>query len=68
MLVAGRSYAQPRNLTEQVIPNESLLRPDPDNPGGVKRATDWQDGPIIGRVFADYPVGGTSEYELWEPC
>jgi hypothetical protein len=68
LLVAGRSYAQPRNLTGDTIPNGSLLRPDPDHPGGVKRATDWQDGPIVGRVFADYPVDGSGEYELWEPC
>jgi hypothetical protein len=68
LLVAGRSYAQPRNLTGRTIPNRSLLRPDPDNAGGVKRAADWHDGPILGRVFADYPIGGSPEYELWGPC
>jgi hypothetical protein len=68
LLVAGRSGTQPRNLTGETIPNGSLLRPDHDHPGGVKRAADWQDGPIVGRVFADYPIGGSGEYELWEPC
>ena len=68
LLVAGRSDAQPRNLTGETIPSGSLLRPDPDHLGGVRRAVDWQDGPIVGRVFADYPVDGSGEYELWEPC
>jgi hypothetical protein len=67
LLVAGRSdNTQPRNLTGETIPNGSLLRPDPDHPGGVKRAADWQDGPLVGQVFGDYPVDASGEYELWE--
>jgi hypothetical protein len=38
------------NKSASGIPDGSLLKPDPANPGGVIVASDPSDGPIIGRV------------------
>jgi hypothetical protein len=51
LLIHNRTDNNTSPLSPATIPDGSLLKPDPHNPGGVVSASDPSDGPVIGRVI-----------------
>jgi hypothetical protein len=58
LLIHNKTDNNTSPLSPASIPDGSLLKPDPNNPGGVVPAADPAHGPIIGRVVNGAYVNG----------